>query len=108
NRWNGNLITGMRAAMTVSGAMRLLVFPEIGGKAHGTLLGRRRVCELTDLRENGGDRSVMSGELVLDVRLELMKPPDKFGSGALTAPCAFDAESMEPGSFQGPIPLFLQ
>lgn len=36
------------------------------------------VCELTDLRENGGDRSVMSGELVLDVRLELMKPPDKF------------------------------
>jgi hypothetical protein len=64
--------------MTVSGAMRLLVFPEIGGKANGTLLGRRRVCELTDLRENGGDRSVMSGELVLDVRLELMKPPDKF------------------------------
>lgn len=56
----------------------LLVFPEIGGKANGTLLGRRRVCELTDLRENGGDRSVMSGELVLDVRLELMKPPDKF------------------------------
>lgn len=36
------------------------------------------VCELTDLRENGGDRSVMSGELVLDVRLELMKPLDKF------------------------------
>ena len=64
--------------MTVSGAKWLLVFPEIGGKANGTLLGRRRVCELTDLRENGGDRSVMSGELVFDVRLELMKPPDKF------------------------------
>ena len=58
--------------------MRLLVLPEIGGKANGTLLGRRRVCELTDRQENGGDRSVMSGELVLDVRLELMKPPDKF------------------------------
>ena len=55
--------------------MRLLVFPEIGGKANGTLLGRRRVCELTDRQENGGDRSVMSGKLLLDVRLELIEPP---------------------------------
>src|SRR5512146_426311 len=28
--------------------MRLVVFPEIAGKANGTLLGRQRVCELTD------------------------------------------------------------
>lgn len=28
--------------------MRLLVFPKIGGKANGALLGRRRVCELTE------------------------------------------------------------
>lgn len=58
--------------------MRLVVFPEIAGKANGTLLGRQRVCELTDRQENGGDRSVISGKFLLDVRIELIEPLGKF------------------------------
>ena len=51
--------------------LRLLV--EVGGEADGPALRRRRVHQLSDGREHGGDGVVVGGELLLDARFELME-----------------------------------
>ena len=49
------------------------LFPEIGGKSDRPALGRGRVHELADRREDGGDGLIMGGELLLEARLELIE-----------------------------------
>lgn len=53
--------------------MRLCLLVEVGGKPNRPPLGSRRVEELTDRGEHGGDGLVMRGELLLDARLELIE-----------------------------------
>lgn len=47
------------------GSLRLLI--EIGGETDASAFGRRRVHQLTDCREDGGDGLVMVLELVLQL-----------------------------------------
>jgi hypothetical protein len=54
------------------------LFAEVGGESDRAALGWRRVHELTDRREDGGDRLVMSGELLLDACLELIETAGEF------------------------------
>ena len=51
----------------------LVVFTDVCCKPNAAPLGLRRVHELTDGREHGGDRLVMRGELFLDACLELIE-----------------------------------
>jgi hypothetical protein len=53
--------------------LRLLV--EGGGEADGPALRRRRVHQLSDGREHGGDGIVVGGELLLDACFELIEAP---------------------------------
>ena len=53
-------------------ALRLL---EIGGEADAAALGRRRVHELSDGGENGGDGLIVGSELFIEPSFELVEAP---------------------------------
>src|SRR5882757_9297613 len=56
--------------------LRLLI--DVGSEADRSALGLRRVHELADGRENGGDGFIVGGELFIEPGLELREPASQF------------------------------
>lgn len=59
----------------VESSLRLLT--DVDGETDATALRCRRVHQLSDGREHGGDGIVVGGELLLDARFELIEPTGK-------------------------------
>ena len=59
---------------TWAGGAASALLAEVGGESDGSAHGSRRVHELADGREDGRNGLVVSGELLLDARLELIDP----------------------------------
>ncbi len=57
----------------VESSLRLLI--DVGGEADATALGRWRVHELSDRRENGGDGLIVGGEFFVEPSFEFIETP---------------------------------
>ena|SRR6266404_9123311 len=68
---------GVSGAVSRLGRRGLLLL-DISGEADAAALGRRRVHELADRGEDGGDRRIVGGELLIEPCCELRESARQF------------------------------